>query len=207
MTDLAALTDAVFEDVSEITPEWLTSALSDSLLDGSAFIVSCDATNIGEGIGFAGRVYRLKLHYDAPTDAPSSIIVKLATRDEKLKRLLAERGMLFKEARFYRELAAATKITVPDAYYVAYDVSAGDVTIILEDLGDLQLPADEAEVPLDECRAAIGNFVEVFVDAPLEVCEKRDVKGLYKKARAGEIKGFTGIDDHRSLRHDGKCDP
>ncbi len=38
-------------------------------------------------------------------------------------------------------------------------------------------------------------FIEVFVDTPLEVCEKRDPKGLYKKARAGEIKGFTGIDD------------
>ena len=40
-----------------------------------------------------------------------------------------------------------------------------------------------------------GGYVEVFVDAPLEVCEARDVKGLYAKARAGLIKGFTGIDD------------
>ena len=39
-----------------------------------------------------------------------------------------------------------------------------------------------------------NDFVEVFVDTPLSVCEERDVKGLYKKARAGEIKGFTGID-------------
>ena len=39
-----------------------------------------------------------------------------------------------------------------------------------------------------------GRFIEVFVDCPLEVCENRDPKGLYKKARAGEIKGFTGID-------------
>jgi adenylylsulfate kinase len=38
-----------------------------------------------------------------------------------------------------------------------------------------------------------GDFIEVFVDCPLEVCETRDVKGLYKKARAGEIKDFTGI--------------
>ncbi len=38
-------------------------------------------------------------------------------------------------------------------------------------------------------------FFEVYVDTPLEVCEERDPKGLYKKARAGEIKGFTGIDD------------
>jgi len=37
------------------------------------------------------------------------------------------------------------------------------------------------------------NFIEVFVNTPLEICEKRDVKGLYKKARAGEIKDFTGI--------------
>ncbi len=40
-----------------------------------------------------------------------------------------------------------------------------------------------------------GDFIEVFVDAPLAVCESRDPKGLYKKARAGELKGFTGIDD------------
>jgi adenylylsulfate kinase len=38
------------------------------------------------------------------------------------------------------------------------------------------------------------NFKEVFVNTPLEICEARDVKGLYKKARAGEIKNFTGID-------------
>ncbi|MFQ3635494.1 MAG: adenylyl-sulfate kinase [Cyanobacteriota bacterium] len=47
----------------------------------------------------------------------------------------------------------------------------------------------------DEMRDRIGNFVEVYVNAPLSVCEERDVKGLYKKARAGEIKQFTGIDD------------
>ncbi|NNF20716.1 MAG: adenylyl-sulfate kinase [Saprospiraceae bacterium] len=54
--------------------------------------------------------------------------------------------------------------------------------------------------PTEEIRALAKNiigedhFIEVFVDTPLEVCEQRDVKGLYKKARAGEIKGFTGID-------------
>jgi len=49
----------------------------------------------------------------------------------------------------------------------------------------------------DALRAVLGqgDFVEIFVRAPLEVCEGRDPKGLYKKARAGELKGFTGIDD------------
>jgi len=48
----------------------------------------------------------------------------------------------------------------------------------------------------NQAKEIIGqkDFYEVFVDTPLEICEKRDVKGLYKKARAGEIKGFTGID-------------
>ncbi|MCB0561459.1 MAG: adenylyl-sulfate kinase [Phaeodactylibacter sp.] len=45
-------------------------------------------------------------------------------------------------------------------------------------------------------REIIGqdDFVEIYINAPLEVCEARDVKGLYKKARAGEIQGFTGVD-------------
>lgn len=48
----------------------------------------------------------------------------------------------------------------------------------------------------NQAKDIIGHkdFLEVFVDTPLAVCEKRDVKGLYKKARAGELKGFTGID-------------
>ena len=62
----------------------------------------------------------------------------------------------------------------------------------------------------DECRRMIGadRFIEVFVDTPLAVCEERDPKGLYAKARRGEISHFTGLDDpyepplHPDLRLD-----
>ena len=47
----------------------------------------------------------------------------------------------------------------------------------------------------DEIRAKTETFVEIYVEAPLAVVEERDTKGLYKKARAGEIKNFTGISD------------
>ena len=47
----------------------------------------------------------------------------------------------------------------------------------------------------DEVRAKIDRFVEVYVDTPIEVCEERDIKGLYAKARAGEIPEFTGVSD------------
>jgi adenylylsulfate kinase len=49
----------------------------------------------------------------------------------------------------------------------------------------------------DAVRALLepGEFLEIFMDTPIEICEQRDPKGLYKKARAGQLKGFTGIDD------------
>ena len=47
----------------------------------------------------------------------------------------------------------------------------------------------------DQVRRNVGDFIEVFVDAPVEVCAERDVKGLYAKAYSGEIKEFTGVSD------------
>ena len=73
----------------------------------------------------------------------------------------------------------------------------GEVAKLFNDAGVIAMTAfispyrtdrDDARDLLDE-----GRFVEVFVDCPLEVCEARDTKGLYQKARAGEIKEFTGI--------------
>ena len=47
----------------------------------------------------------------------------------------------------------------------------------------------------DWARAHIGNFIEIYVKCPIEVCRQRDVKGLYKLADEGKLKGFTGVDD------------
>jgi adenylylsulfate kinase len=74
----------------------------------------------------------------------------------------------------------------------------GEVSRLFVDAGIIVLSAFISPFAADreQVRSIVGaeNFVEVFVDAPLEVCEQRDVKGLYKKARAGEVKNFTGID-------------
>jgi adenylylsulfate kinase len=74
----------------------------------------------------------------------------------------------------------------------------GEVSKLLLDAGIIVLSAFISPFRSDreQVRRIVGeeNFTEVFVDAPLEVCEQRDVKGLYKKARAGEVKNFTGID-------------
>ncbi|MCC5785635.1 MAG: adenylyl-sulfate kinase [Phycisphaerales bacterium] len=77
----------------------------------------------------------------------------------------------------------------------------GEVAKLFADSGAIALTSfiSPYRADRDLCRklhddAGIG-FIEIFIDTPLEVCEQRDPKGLYKKARAGEIKGFTGIDD------------
>tara|TARA_R110000782_G_scaffold103991_5_gene191537 strand:+ start:24209 stop:24880 length:672 start_codon:yes stop_codon:yes gene_type:complete len=77
----------------------------------------------------------------------------------------------------------------------------GEVSKLFADAGVIAITsfispyrADRAQVRALHADAGLP-FFEVFVNTPIEVCESRDPKGLYKKARAGEIKGFTGIDD------------
>ena len=72
--------------------------------------------------------------------------------------------------------------------YVANLLTRQDVVVLVSIVSPFRKPRQAA-------RARIGSYIEVFVNAPLEVCEQRDPKGLYRKARAGELKGFTGIDD------------
>ncbi len=75
----------------------------------------------------------------------------------------------------------------------------GEVAKLFTDAGVITITSfiSPYRADRDAVRANLGpgDFIEVFVHAPIEVCEQRDPKGLYKKARAGQIKGFTGIDD------------
>ncbi|ORM66497.1 adenylyl-sulfate kinase [Pantoea rodasii] len=74
----------------------------------------------------------------------------------------------------------------------------GEVAKLMVDAGLVVLTAfispHRAERQMVRDLLGAGQFIEVFVDTPLAVCEARDPKGLYKKARAGELRNFTGID-------------
>jgi len=74
----------------------------------------------------------------------------------------------------------------------------GEVAKLMVDAGLVVLTAfispHKVEREMVRAQLAEGQFIEIFVDTPLETCEARDPKGLYKKARAGELKNFTGID-------------
>jgi adenylylsulfate kinase len=74
----------------------------------------------------------------------------------------------------------------------------GEVSKLMLDAGIIVLSAFISPFNADreQVKKIVGedDYIEVFVNAPLEVCEERDVKGLYRKARSGEVKNFTGID-------------
>ena len=72
--------------------------------------------------------------------------------------------------------------------FVAQLLTRNDVATIVSAIS----PYREAR---NKCREMIGDFVEVFVSAPLDVCIERDVKGLYKQAISGELPSFTGVSD------------
>lgn len=74
--------------------------------------------------------------------------------------------------------------------FVAGEITRHNGTVICAAISPYRAARNEARKMAGE-----DNFVEIWVNTPLEVCEQRDIKGLYAKARRGEIKGFTGIDD------------
>lgn len=89
-------------------------------------------------------------------------------------------------------------LTFTDAGRIENIRRIGEVSKLMLDAGVIVLSAFISPFQSDraQVKSIVGehNYIEVFVDAPLSVCEARDVKGLYKKARAGEVKNFTGID-------------
>lgn len=72
--------------------------------------------------------------------------------------------------------------------FVANLLARNDVVVIVAVVSPYRAARDEA-------RRVLRRFFEVHVDCPLNECERRDVKGMYKRARAGELRGFTGVDD------------
>lgn len=78
--------------------------------------------------------------------------------------------------------------------WVAHLLSKNNVPNLVSAISPYRSVREEVRLMIEKT-AGPGAFVEVFVDCPVEVCEKRDVKGLYARARKGEIRQFTGIDD------------
>jgi adenylylsulfate kinase len=132
------------------------------------------------------------LWFTGLSGAGKTTVAEIVERELKEKGLKVEvldgdivRTNLSKGLGFSRE---DRNINVLRIGFVANLLTRNGVAVIVSAIS----PYKEAR---DQVRRRIVDFVEVFVDAPLEVCAERDVKGLYKKAFAGEIEQFTGVSD------------
>ena len=151
---------------------------------------------IQEGVSAMNKKYTLKRGVTVwftglPSSGKSTIarVLERSFRQWGLKNELLDgdviRTNLSKGLGFSREDRDAN---IKRIGFVAHLLTRNDVIAIASAIS----PFREAR---DDNRKLIGNFVEVYVKCSVDECEKRDVKGLFKKARAGEIKGFTGVDD------------
>ncbi|MBL7498001.1 phosphotransferase [Frankia sp. CNm7] len=113
----------------EITAEWLTGALSSSLPDSRVSRLEV----LREDSGTTGRL-RLGLTYEAGSDGPASVFVKLAPFDEAQRRLVAATEMGRREARFYASLGREAPLRIPHAYYAAVGDDSSQYVMVLEDL-------------------------------------------------------------------------
>jgi adenylylsulfate kinase len=98
------------------------------------------------------------------------------------------RGSLTKDLGFSKE---DRKKNIERNTFVAKLLTKNDIITLCSFISPYCEIRDQARKQIEE----VGGFIEVYVNAPLEICEKRDVKGLYRLAREGKIKNFTGISD------------
>lgn len=144
-----------------------------------------DAGNIEDQCGFT--LWFTGLSGAGKTTISEIVEHELRERDRQVEVLDGDivRTNLSKGLSFSRE---DRNINVLRIGFVANLLTRNGVGVIVSAIS----PYKEAR---DQVRRRIIDFVEVFVDAPLEVCAERDVKGLYKKAFSGEIEQFTGVSD------------
>ena len=124
----------------DITAAWLTQMLYNAQALTETKVVSFNATPIGVGIGFVGRIVRLELQYDNKENgAPASLVAKFPSTNPSLQRYWKKSSSLYEvENRFYKHIAPQTSLRTPKQYYGEFDHDAQKGVIIIEDLTRLK---------------------------------------------------------------------
>ena len=117
-----------------VTPDWLTAALRSTGAINDASVATIDASSLSEGRGFVGTLARLDVRYSAvEPDAPRSLIVKLPTRNRRMKGVARANSMYEREVGFYERIAHHIHLRTPRPYYSHFDPDSGDFVLLLED--------------------------------------------------------------------------
>ena len=188
---------------AEVTAEWLTENLRRAgVLDDGVAVAEARPDPLAAGVGFMGEVGAIDLTYDGDTDAPRRVIVKIPTRDEMVRGLLAPARVFEREARFYEDVAPRLGSLVPRSYFVGCDVDADDYILLLEDLGANRCGDQAAGCSIPDARAAVeaiarfhARFWENDDLAAIEWMPRIDSEGM----KVGEVVYAASIDGFKAV--------
>jgi aminoglycoside/choline kinase family phosphotransferase len=137
------MTTPLIPTIDMLDATWFTNTLraGGHLADDQA-VSKATAVRMGAGEGMASILWRVTLTYEQPTDAPTSVIVKLATDDPHRLFIMQSAKFYAREVRFYAELAADAPVRVPQCLHAAIDPETSLFILVLEDVGPLR-PVDQ----------------------------------------------------------------
>ena len=162
---------AIPRDLSDITPAWLTEALSFVRERLGLAVTGYSAEAIVEGKGFMNRLFKLELEYDTvSTDLPRSIVAKLPSGDPMLRTVFDRLGQNRREVMFYREVAAGAPLGTPASYFCGLDQNTEGTILLLEDLSNGRQGNSVTGCSVEDARACIeqlARFHAAWWDSPL----------------------------------------
>ncbi len=137
----------------DITPEWLSRVVCIP-------VVSCEATKIGEGVGFVGRILRIEIAYEnGRGEGPRTLVVKLPAADRDLRERIWQ--IHEKEIRFYKNIADGMELRTPRCYYSAVDTENLKCVLLLEDLAPAR-PGDQlAGCSIEEAENVLFHLAQM----------------------------------------------
>jgi hypothetical protein len=145
----------------DLTPAWLTAVLREAgAITASHTVETISHDRLGEGAGFIGIVARVSIRYDGDANgAVPTLIAKFPSPDEGARTIGNMYGLYEREVHFYNDLATEVGVPTPRCYFAAWEATAGQSLVLLEDLGASGRVGDQVEgCSLERAQQAITNL-------------------------------------------------
>lgn len=144
------------QSIDDVSNEWLSNALD-------ADVTQLNRTQIGQGVGLLGDIYRVGLEHPKTTgrDLPASVVVKLPSTAEENREQGVALGMFEAEVRFYKELAPQARVGLPQMFYADVEPGTANFVIVMEDLTNMTMVNQSEGMTGEQALAAVKVLASI----------------------------------------------
>jgi hypothetical protein len=154
--------DVAIPTVDDLTPEWFTRLLrSNARLDGATTVSTVDLQPFGSAESMMSALYRAGLSYDGPNEAPTSLIVKLASVSEEQRFIASVFKFYEREVRFYNQHAAQVSVSIPHCLLAAIDPDDHRFVLVLEEIAGRRQVDQVDGLSFEDARVALQNLADL----------------------------------------------